>query len=291
MKKGGHLLEQLVLTAGFRQEIVGPALQGDPTVVIQGASRQCNDNRFFSAGIPFYSASRLYPVHDRHMHIHQDQPWVPFLPVSDGSRAVSGAAYGKPNSSQQFHEPVPVLKLIVDHQNFGSLRSGAYAHDPARSAASDGYRGVAAFDRDIESEYRSPAGAARDREIAAHQPRVLAADGQSQAGPLLGVEALFSLAERLEQLFQSLARNARTSVLNAGRQPQPIGVPLVQSDAQLDLAALGKLDGVSEKVDQRLADLAFVRRNVRHGFPIDRHFESQGFGLGPQAEHRREIGQ
>ena len=58
---------------------------------------------------------------------------------------------------------------------------------------------------------------------------------------------------------------------------------------QPDVAALGKLDGVSEKIDQRLAYLPLVRLNIRHGFAIDKHFESQRFRLCPQAEHPAEI--
>ncbi len=66
--------------AGFRQEIVGPAPNDGSTVLIHGARRQSDDDRFFSPGIRLYSSGRLQPVHDRHMHIHQDQLWASIPP-------------------------------------------------------------------------------------------------------------------------------------------------------------------------------------------------------------------
>ena len=59
----------------------------------------------------------------------------------------------KPTERQQLHQPVPVLKLIVDDQDSGSFRPGSDADDAARSAPLDGYSGVATLDRDLEPEY------------------------------------------------------------------------------------------------------------------------------------------
>ena len=90
-----HLLEQFVLIAGLRDEIISPALKGCQALVIHGASGQTNDDSFLSPRIGLDPSSRLQPVHDRHMHIHQDQPWVPFLPASDGGLAVFHTLHGK----------------------------------------------------------------------------------------------------------------------------------------------------------------------------------------------------
>src|SRR5580700_301160 len=134
------------------------------------------------------------------MHIHQDQVRVPLLPASDSFLAVVRAAYLKPHGGEQFHQQVPVLTLIVDDQDFGGLRSGTDADDAARRGPPDSYAGIAALDRNFEPEQGSLAGPARNRQIPSHQPRALAADGQSQAGPLLSANAALKLAERLEQL-------------------------------------------------------------------------------------------
>src|SRR5580658_664504 len=219
------------------------------------------------------------------MHIHQDQRRAPLLPDADSRRAVLGNAYRKPNGSQQLRQPTPVLRLIVDHQDSGNLRSRAYAnHAAAGDTPAKGHRGVAAFDGDLEPEYGASSSVARNRDIASHQLRVFAADGQPQAGALLGVKTALRLAKRLEQRGLVRLRNARTSVLKPRRQPEPVGAPLFQSNLQLDLAAGGELDGVAEKVDQGLAYLTFVRHNVRHGFAVDHHTEFQGLRFSPQPE-------
>ncbi len=153
------------------------------------------------------------------MHVHEDQAWIPLLPGPDGCLAVIRSAYRKTNGSQQFHQPVPVLGLIVDDQDFGSFLSGPYGHYAAKSSPSDGYSGVATLDRDLEPEYRAVARFAGDGDIASHQARVLAADGQPQAGPLLAVHPGSGLAERLEQLPLVLIRNSRAGIFNVGRQP------------------------------------------------------------------------
>src|ERR1700685_1503481 len=116
------------------------------------------------------------------MHIHQDQPRLPFLPSSDGCLAVIRALYRKANSSQQFHQPVPLLKLIVDDQDSGNFRAGTYTFDAARSTPPDGYSAVATFDRDLQPEYRALPQAGGNCDIASHQARVFAGNGQPQAG-------------------------------------------------------------------------------------------------------------
>src|ERR1700722_9504419 len=111
------------------------------------------------------------------MYIHQDQLRAPFLPASDGFLAVIRATNGKANGAQHFHQPVPVLNLIVDDQNSGSFPAGSDAYDAASRTPPDGHSGVAPFARDLEPKRRAIATAADERDIAPHQARVLTANG------------------------------------------------------------------------------------------------------------------
>jgi hypothetical protein len=45
LRWGSHLLEQFVLMAGLGDEIISPALNDFPALVVYGASGQCNNNR------------------------------------------------------------------------------------------------------------------------------------------------------------------------------------------------------------------------------------------------------
>ena len=74
-------------------------------------------------------------------------------------------------------------------------------------AASDALAGMALprpsprSNGNLETEYGARAGMLVTVMIAPHQSRAFAADGQPQAGSLLGVQATPELAERLEQLL------------------------------------------------------------------------------------------
>lgn len=71
-----------------------------------------------------------------------------------------------------------------------------------------------------------------------------------------------------------LIGNAGAGVRNARYQPKLIGTSLIKPDVQLDLSPFGKLDCVSDEVDQYLAYFYLVRQNIRHEIPVDQHFES-----------------
>src|SRR5580700_1776684 len=130
------------------------------------------------------------------MHVHQDQPRVPLLPLPDGRLAVIRALHEKPDGGQQFHQPIPVLELVVHHQYLRNCRAGTDTHHAARRGMPDGYAGVTALDGDVEPEYGALPGGARHREIASHQPRESAADRQPQSGSLPDIRAAPNLAER-----------------------------------------------------------------------------------------------
>src|SRR5580692_5397637 len=159
--------------AGLGYEIVGSALRRGSTVVVHGAGRQSNDDGFLPPSIRLDSSSGLQPAHPRHVHIHENQMRVPFLPASDACLAAIGAADGKTNGSEQLHQPVAVLKPIVDDQDSEGLRP-SYANHAAGAAPPDSFSRVAALDRNLELENRAFARAAGDRNITAHQPCVFA---------------------------------------------------------------------------------------------------------------------
>src|SRR5580704_3353041 len=147
------------------------------------------------------------------MHVHEDQLWMPFLPGLDGCGAVNRALHGKTNRNQQLDQPVPVLKLIVDDENSESFRSSTYAKNAAGRNSPYIYAGDAQFDRDLEPKYGTPARPAGNCDIAPHQPRVLPANGESEAGSLQDVLASLGLSKRLEQLLLFILCNTQTGVL------------------------------------------------------------------------------
>jgi hypothetical protein len=62
-------------------------------------------------------------------------------------------------------------------------------------------------------------------------------------------------------------------VLDLRREPRLAAFLLVDGHSQPDPAAFCKLHGVAEKIDQRLANLAFVSHNVAGTIPILDHLE------------------
>src|SRR5579862_1881501 len=131
------------------------------------------------------------------MQVHQDQFRIPFLPPPDGCLTVIRTLYRKAHDSQQLHQPVPVLKLIVGDQDLGAFRSSTYAGDSMGGASLGAYSGVTPLYGNLEPKCRAPSRAAGYRRVAAHQPSVLTRDGQSQPGPLLGVQLKFGSTEWL----------------------------------------------------------------------------------------------
>src|ERR1700722_2423787 len=123
--------------------------------------------------------------------------------------------------------------------------------------------------RYFETEDRTLAWSAHDRNIAAHEARVATADSQSQTRPFLKPQTALELIERLEQPALFLAGQARTCVFNPRRHPEPMGTPPQQGDVQLYLSAGGEFDCIAQKVDQHLAHLTFVGHHVIDGFPVD----------------------
>src|SRR5579863_1728464 len=128
------------------------------------------------------------------MDIHQDQPWVPRFPDADGGLAVIRALHGKTDGRQQFHQPVPVLKLVVNDQDSGTYGAGMRADHTTRNAVLNGDSGVAKFERNLKAENRAAARAAGNRDVAAHEPGTTAANGEPQTGSLLAVDATARLA-------------------------------------------------------------------------------------------------
>jgi hypothetical protein len=186
-------------------------------VLVQSARCKRKDHGFLATRIRLDSSSSLQPVHHRHVHIHEDQPRAPFLPASDGGLAVLRAAHRKTNAGEQFYQPIPIFKLIVDHQNLRSFCAGTQAQDTAGGASLQGYSGVPSFDWSFEKKYRALARLAADRDIATHQACIFAAYGQPQPGSLLIVDSTAGLAERFEQFFLIRSGNTRARVRHAGR--------------------------------------------------------------------------
>src|SRR5439155_12420467 len=114
---------------------------------------------------------------------------------------------------------------------------------------------------DLEVEARAPPGARLQFQVRFHRQHELAADREAQPGlrEQLGAAAL-SLAQRLEQRRDLLSRDASAAV--AHRKLYAVPFPLLRDD--LDVALIGKLEGVGREVQQNAAQ----RDRVTHALIV-----------------------
>jgi hypothetical protein len=90
---------------------------------------------------------------------------------------------------------------------------------------------------------------ALDPDVATHQPHILPADRQSQAGTSNPALRLARLLERLEDRFQPVCADADAGVPHFKAQAGGWR----KAHAQADLTAVGELDGIGQQVEQCLA--------------------------------------
>ncbi len=112
-------------------------------------------------------------------------------------------------------------------------------------------------------EQRALARRALDTDAAAHQFDVLPRDGQPQARALL-LAGIAHLHERLEDAALVFLLDADAGILHFQHQMRS-GV-LSGGQAHDDLAVLGELDGVTDQVQQYLAQTRFITLDIAREF-------------------------
>src|SRR5712692_5515704 len=96
-------------------------------------------------------------------------------------------------------------------------------------------------------------------DLAAHQLHEAPADGETESGPAeLARGRAVGLAEWLEQARSGLGRNSDAAITHGNAQLDIVGALLRHFDRNHHLAALRELDGVSDQVDEHLAEAAGI---------------------------------
>ena len=132
-----------------------------------------------------------------------------------------------------------------------------------------------------EPESRTLARGAFEADLAPHESDELLGDGQAQAGaPELAGGRGVGLRERVENPGLRLKRNPDTLVGDAELEEDPGGWRLGDVDADLDLAFLGKFDGVSDEVVEHLAEAAGVAAENAGDLRREQGHEAELFGHG-----------
>ncbi len=145
--------------------------------------------------------------------------------------------------------------------------------------------------RDGEAEARAAPELAVDADLAVHQLDQVLGDRQAEpraaarpARPVLG------LVERVEHARRLGGRDPDPGILDAQRQPDPLGRDLGQHDLDQDLAAVGVLDGVADQVDQHLAQLDRIAAQPGGHVLGDEAHELQALALAGVAEQVADLG-
>ena len=148
--------------------------------------------------------------------------------------------------------------------------------------------------RQVERERAALAVDAGELDLAAEQHGQLAADGEAQAGAaVLARGARVGLLERLEDQPLLLRRDADAGVLDGEgddlrclAEHRVIGAPALrrESDAHVDVAVRGELDGVGEQVLEDLLEALRIAVHRARQVVGELHVERQVLGLGHVAE-------
>ncbi len=108
-----------------------------------------------------------------------------------------------------------------------------------------------------------------DQLLGNHQPQPRAAVAAGNAG--------VRLAKRLKQLGLLLLGNADAGIVHLNFQLDAHGADCAPFDAQIDSAAFGKLNGVSQQIDQNLLQAQRIADNVIRHAAVAQHRQLQPF--------------
>ena len=127
-------------------------------------------------------------------------------------------------------------------------------------------------------EGRAFVDAAVEGDLAAHFADQLLGDHQPQPGAAVATgNTGVRLAKRLKQLSLLLLGNADAGVVHLNLQLDARGADGALFDAQINSAALGKLNGVAQQIDQNLLQAQRIADNVIRHAAVAQHRQLQPF--------------
>ena len=232
-----------------------------------GIGCQRNDGELAAAGSQ--AAGCGLSVHDRHLHVHQDQVERLRGDTVDGDLAVLGLAHAQADFFQQHAHELAVLGSVVHHQHMARREPPLHGCRCSRSLRRNGQEAWVQKGRARQvarvqpyAESRALAIHTAGRDVTPHGARKTTADRQAQAGaPEMPRGGCLGLYKRLEHRLQLVRRNANPAVLHIDAVTRLLA-PLFQPHDHLDAAAVRELDRIADQVGQ---DLAQPRRIAFYG--------------------------
>ncbi len=150
------------------------------------------------------------PIQLRHDNVHHDQVRSQALRQFHSFAAVGRLGDFEAERREQIAHHRPVLGDIVYHQHlFAWPRIAGHGLGRERCRCR-----LHRLRLDLEAERAALAGLALDRDFAAHQAHILAADRQAQAGAAHAMPHVAGLLERREDSFPLIGRDADAGVLH-----------------------------------------------------------------------------
>ncbi len=194
-------------------------------------------------------------VHPRHLMI-KDRKII--------GRAVTrgGLRRGEPlgGRSERLGSEAPGAKLLDENVAIDSEivdNHGPYADDIVRRRCNGG-RGRIDAQRRAHDEARPFADFARRDNLSAHRPNQLASDCKAQPGAVMAARGgAVRLLEGVKDRFELVRRNSAAGVFNCDLDVSCLAPPAPRN-VNKDMALVGELDRVSEKVRDDLADASRV---------------------------------
>ena len=239
----GHFRVQVGDMQGLGGKAIHPRLQGQGPVFGQHTGRQGNDGhrrlgRILSKAARFQRADvlrHLVAIHLGHLQIGQHQ--IKGLPgkLRQGLAPARGQRKLVPRAAQHHAQQLQVLGHIVHAQNTQRRQTGGRLGKAQRRPAGQ-------CQRQLHGKRRAGTRGALHRNAAAHQLGQLAGNGGAQPGAAKAAGGGgIGLGKGIKNALQLLGRHADTGIHDAQMQ-HPAGI----GHAQLDVAHLGKFNGVAE---------------------------------------------
>jgi hypothetical protein len=218
-------------------EVVHAGCEAGGLVLVEGVGGHGQDGDVGVARQTADLPGRLEAVHDRHLHVHQDQVVVAPGGALDGLLAVVGQVDGEPEIGQHVHGDLLIEWIVLDQQHLGARQlAGGRGHDLDRRI------GLGRRQRNAgplleacgEPEHAAPAGLALGPRLAAHQTGQVPGQGQPQArAAVLAGGRGVGLLEGLEQAAELFGRDADAAVAHLEAHQQRIAGVVLDMRAQV----------------------------------------------------------
>lgn len=235
---------------------------------------------------------RFRAIHPGHPEIHENAVRLPGRRQFDRPGAVGGLLHLETHGAEQGDQQAAAVLDVVDDEDARGDLSGAEAgaHTGAQR------RGKATGlgrppQRHVDPERAAPPERALHGDVAAHEARQFAADGEPEPRAGAGVAAEFGLFELAEEARQLGRGDPRAGVLHGGMEVPAAIRRGGQFRPQEDAPARGELHRVAEEVDEDLPEPGFVSHRVVGKYRWRGYAELEPLGLGPLGEHQAQVGE